>query len=743
MKLNLLLVTSVLFFIGGSQGVQLRPIDPTVLSGNLHIRLKHGVWKLWEEKPVYQDITLDLTCDRGECQPEVWGYSPRFNKEVDHQGVVQDLSVDSVWRLHLKLQVKSHPWRSEMNTAEYEIQLFPHEGKLVGSYTGKFKDKLLLGSVQGTLTSQWPNPIPNYQPITPQEHPRLVFSRDQLPQLRQKAKTPYGEAILTQLNRVLQGTIYYEGYGPNSGYHGAGHCFLSILNENQESAIQGWELVQKTMENPPPRLLERSNAVTGIALAYDLCYSSWTQEQRQQVTHWLAMQIVHLVNGDSPSKGWNSNAASNWNARARSAALLAALAIWQEPQEFFPNNQFYQDSEDLWYWLKVAERNIERYIQFALGDRTFGTEGDLYTRESLYQLLPALQAYERVLGKDWVSEGKMKWILPHYLMRMVNQDNGVKVPTYGRHRLGPDGSLFTLGFPVTSDRFLPALVWFFDRHWGLEGDRTFGIHEHTPHDAIYALVGYPDDVAEQNPVEIFDRVLVDEQKQFYVFRNQWQDKNDFITSIYLKGESRNTGSWSFPDAGSFRIWGLGEQWAIAGPSEGRREDENVVVVPNVKGNHGSKLLFFESDRSGSGIVSLGYKNWLRSFAVDYTGRSGVPGLFAVVDRFEQSLVPTLWVMHTAGKVTLESQGFTITSDSGATLNGRFILPEAVKLTYETTETGGKIQASGYNQFFVVMTVQKGNAPPIKVEGRGLNSVVRVGEQRVQFQGDRLQLHSHP
>ena len=115
----------------------------------------------------------------------------------------------------------------------------------------------------------------------------------------------------------------------------------------------------------------------------------------------------------------------------------------------------------------------------------------------------------------------------------------------------------------------------------------------------------------------------------------------------------------------------------------------------------------------------------------------------MVDRFEQSLVPTLWVMHTAGKVTLESQGFTITSDSGATLNGRFILPEAVKLTYETTDTGGKIQASGYNQFFVVMTVQKGNAPPIKVEGRGLNSVVRVGEQRVQFQGDRLQLHSHP
>jgi hypothetical protein len=41
-------------------------------------------------------------------------------------------------------------------------------------------------------------------------------------------------------------------------------------------------------------------------------------------------------------------------------------------------------------------------------------------------------------------------------------------------------------------------------------------------------------------------------------------------------------------------------------------------------------------------------------------------------------------------------------------------------------------------FFVVMTLQEGPAPEVKVEkGESLDSVVRVGEQRVRFDGNRV------
>ncbi|MDJ1181645.1 hypothetical protein [Roseofilum casamattae] len=751
MKISFIILLGLFLPIATSARSNTIPVNPPPLSGNLQLELKYGVWKLWdEEQAIYQNITLDLTCDRGKCEPEVWGYAPKFDKHLDHYGTLERISRDSGWELHVNLAVQSEPWKEDIhtgeyvwqpdiNTATYIIQLQLDDGKLIGTYTGIFKDKQLSGSVEGKLTPQKRITLPDRAPISAREHPRIAFNKNQLSQLQKKARTPYGRAILTRLQTVLKGKIDYDGYNPNSGYHAAGHCFLFGLNQDRKHAMQGWELARNTLNEPPPRLLERSDAAIGIALAYDLCYSAWTEAERREVTSWLAIQAMELARGDAPGTGWNGNAPSNWNARARSAAIVASLAVWQEPNAFFPQNSLVRDSEELRYWQTIAERNIQRYFQSALGDRGFGTEGDLYTRESLHHILPMLQAYQNVLGQAWVTDGKAEWILPHYLMRMVDLGEGVTVPSYGRHRKGPDGSLFALGLPTASERFLPALLWFFNRHWGLEGDRTFGIGETTPHDAIFALVGYPEHVEAENPGEHLGRVLVDRQKQFYMFRDRWQDSRDFITSIYLKGEPINKGAWSFNDAGSFRIWGLGERWAIAGPSQSRRRHENVVLVPNIRGNHGSEASFFESYPSGSGIVSLKHKNWLRSFAVDYTKISGSPGLFAVVDRFERSSLKKTWVMHTPGKVMLEKQRFRIESDSGATLQGIFIMPESVKLTYEATETGGKIQATGDNEFFVVMTVQDGEEPPIQVEGEGLGSVVRVGDQTIQFLGDRLQL----
>ena len=40
-----------------------------------------------------------------------------------------------------------------------------------------------------------PRKIPNYKSISPREHPRLIFRQNQLPKLREKAKTFTGKAI--------------------------------------------------------------------------------------------------------------------------------------------------------------------------------------------------------------------------------------------------------------------------------------------------------------------------------------------------------------------------------------------------------------------------------------------------------------------------------------------------------------------------------------------------------------------
>ena len=685
-----------------------------------------------EEQLVYQDMTLDLKCDRDRCEQDVWGYAPQFN-QADHDGVVE-VTRDDAWRLQVNMNIRPDPWQRQAGEATYHLELVPSKNQLIGSYTGTFNEQPVQGKVSGTVSPHWALPVENHQPVQPQEHPRLIFRRSQLETLRKKAKTPTGQAILAKLNQTLSGQIYYEGYVPTGGYHAAGHCFQSLLDDDPQAAETAWQIVEKSMNQSEQRLLERSPVVTGVALAYDLCYGVWDKERLKTVTSWLAKETEALIEGTA-GEGWNAHSWSNWSARARGAAGVAALAIYQEPGIDQPESQ---------RLLTVAERNIKRYLDIALGDRAFGTEGDHYTTEPwLLTVIPFLQAYRNVIGEDLIERSSAAWFLPHYVTRMSAD---LTVPGYGRYRTGPGKSLFSMGLGLVPPKFLPGVLWFFNRHLGWQGDRSFGIE--APQEAIYALVGVPETGSTQNPADVWGRVLVDRQKGLYVFRDRWRNSDDFIASIYAKRQPLED-SWSFPEVGSFRIWGLGERWAQAG-SDDDKESENIVVLPHIKAWKSAQPVFFESRPDGSGVVSLKTDavveqmgiSALRSFAVDYSGASGAPGLFVVVDNFTGAVngdrfSRKTWTMHTEGTVTLDEQRFTIESPSGATLTGTFVAPLGVQIAFQKEKEGGTISATGGNQFFVVMTVQKGAAPEVKISGTGLQAKVQVGKQTITFQKDRI------
>ena len=746
----------LVFFINGSEYFKQKELKNDYISGKITLNLKNAVWRLLEEKPIYQNIFIDLICKKGKCEQEVYGWSPKYNQDIDHQGIVTINRDKNAWQAQVSLNIRSSPFQMKSEQAEYNIEIVPYKKNLlIGSYTGNLNGRFLQGKVTGIVTPNQVKNISNHQVIKPQEHPRLVFRKSDLEQLREKAKTDYGKAILNNLNQSLQGKIYYDGYAPNGGFHAAGHCFLALLNNDNQVAQKAWEISQKTIDNSPSRRLELSQIVTGISLAYDLCYPLWNQDQRKELTKWLANQSIKLITGGG--KNWNGGTVSNWNARARSAGGLALLAIMNEPAEFFPDNQYWESPNNFSLFLNTALRNIQRYLDLAIGDAGFGTEGDLYTRESAGSIIPFLHAYQEVLGQDLISESHAAWFLPNAVMRMVKQGDGVYIPPYGRHRVGAKGSLFAIGLATLPEQFLPAVFWFFDDYFGFPGNETFGVGKHTPHDAIYALVGYQEDTERKNPTEVLGKNLVDRQKGFYVFRNQWQSQDDFVSSIYLKQQPR-VGGWSFPEVGSFRITGLGTNWAIAGIGDGKPESENIVNLPQAKPWETAQPISFFKSENGSGIITMKTKEIsipksnpplaisnLRSFAVDYSKSSGVPALFAIVDIFSganshQYFQAKNWTMHTEGQVTIEGRKFTIKNQSGETLQGIFVTPKEVKITVEKNKQGNTIIATGGDQFFVVMTIQKKNAPPIKITGDfNLDSRVDVGNQTIRFLNNRLVL----
>ncbi|MEL4898169.1 hypothetical protein [Crocosphaera sp. Alani8] len=760
-RLYLFLLPFLILLLTGSNAPILHYFDIKKFSGNIHLTLKHGVWKLWEEKPVYQDIVLDLVCHQGKCEPEVWGYAKKFNQDVDHRGILKENNLEKLsfqqinttqsrqsWNLTITMNIQSHPWNAEILPAVYEVSLVPHENKIIGSYQGKYNKRFLQGSVSGKITKQWPISVNNYEPLSPQEHPRLVFRKHELPSLKEAIKTPEGQAIIKQLEKTLEQPIHYQGYVPTGGYHASGYCFLALVNDNKYLADKGWQIVEKSLKNPGKRLLEHSPIVAGVALAYDFCYPLWDQNKVTKVTNWLVAQTEQLVKGDSPGNGWNSNAASNWNARARGAAGLAALAILNEPNI---------SNDEIYHHMRTAERNIKRYLTTAIGDYGFGTEGDHYTTEPLIlTIFPFLQAYRNVMGKDLVKGSHVQQILPHYIMRIISNNGELNLNSYGRHRYYAGSALFSTSLGTLPKDFLPAIIPIFEKHLGLEGDQSFGIK--MPYHAPFILAFYnqKNNYNYQNPVELFNHNFVDRRKGFYNFRNQWKNEADFVTNIYLKKELLG-GTWHYPDVGSFRISGLGETWAKAGQSFNKWQEENVVILPKTSPWKTSKPIFFVSNPDGSGIVSLQTNRnqlkkgnssvgiaGLRSFAVDYSKSSGVPGLFVLVDRFignneVEEFKEKVWIMHTAGNVTVKDNTFIIEGENKSTMKGTFIVPESVKITTEITEENTKIVATGGQEFFVVMTVQRKSPPVLEIIGSGMKAKVKIGSQRISFDQDRIRL----
>ena len=195
---------------------------------------------------------------------------------------------------------------------------------------------------------------------------------------------------------------------------------------------------------------------------------------------------------------------------------------------------------------------------------------------------------------------------------------------------------------------------------------------------------------------------------------------------------------------------------------------------------GKVTYFRRDDRSGSGTVTIdmedvyrflrpiegkkgatekydGGVRGLRSFAVDYSGRAGVPGLFAVVDKISGGKKKIwIWQLPRSPKVecTIEENSFTI-RDGDASLKATFIGPKSVKILkadgkFEANRLSGvdtvpsrAIHVTGADDqtsdFFVILTLQRGAAPAVEAEGNGLDAVVTVGGQTVRFDGKNIVL----
>jgi hypothetical protein len=555
-------------------------------------------------------------------------------------------------------------------------------------------------------TRPWFVPVKGFVPVKPGEHPRLFFRKSDLPELKRRAATPEGKAIIEQLRRSLGGgealpeslSAASKAYDatkqklPEGAYtmsHAAGFGMLYQLTGDKKYADLGRKCMELAFAgqrdrddryawSAPGGELRAGPTLACYAMGYDLCYDGWDPAFRKKVA--LAIQNYSDVKAGEWNKAEGITLrqmamtpkqmpASNHYGAVVGGAGIAVLAILGDPGT---------DDTFLKSYLAKVEDNMILTVSRGFGDHGYFSEnaGPSHVAANS-SFVPLLQAMKVAAGKDYISpRPNGQWLTMRWAMELLPDKNGRPVypcrkpSSYGSENFLGDGAgggvshggWFSQGFGAVLDEQKPALLWVYN-HFVAEADRGAFTARNYPHRAVLALVNWPIGVKEKNPADVIPRAIVDKIHGYYVFRNRWQDDKDILVATLLSSGPLGHMS-NLP--GDVMVWGLGERTRF-----GRFGQK-------------SQTTYYASAKDGSGIVAATDGNCL---AVDFSKASGADALLVM-------------------------------TGPGA--------------------EGGKTVAAGGTTFHV-LTLQAGEPPEIKVQG----DKIVIGKQQIGLADGRIVLATLP
>ncbi len=424
-------------------------------------------------------------------------------------------------------------------------------------------------------------------------------------------------------------------------------------------------------------------------------------------------------------------------------------------------------------------------------------------------LLPATYAaaHRRAFGVDVSPGPDITHYVPRRLMAYAYPPDGPPAFQEINGAGDTDSALFACNYPIVPDAWKPAVLWAWQRHAGvaapadapklLAGPVASAVHR--------AFLDYPLDpatgrtsVEPKPPKGVLPLAWEAPDYGYYAFRNGWEGRDDFVAQIY--GRTMQGHGYILPNAGTFTLMGLGHRWIEALPGlrlHNQRSFNNVVLLPEDDTNEGAngRLLHSETRADGSGVVTfdLGdlyaaprrdakggaaalYEKYgrirrdsafanaditgMRSFAVDYSGRSGAPCLFAVADAIaggKAKIWKAVVSSNSLASAKVDGNAVTIAKPDGATMRLTFLSPpnpriqvEMRSITFKMTYNRGEaempspgiyVQGADPNdgRFLTVCTIQRGDPPAVKIEGGGLAAKARVGARSLAFDGRKWML----
>jgi hypothetical protein len=437
----------------------------------------------------------------------------------------------------------------------------------------------------------------------------------------------------------------------------------------------------------------------------------------------------------------------------------------------------------------------------AVGTGGFRGECSHYGLNAMEMQIEYAACYRRMFGHDLspypdITHAMPRMIFCHYFP----EDPKTRPAALGINGLSDlRGNMLAYAYPLAPDPWKGAFHWAWNRSAGIvaaeDPSASRKLADQAAGNAVWLFLSYPLDGKPRHPAESMPLTWQAPDHGFYGFRNSWKGQGDFILLVHAKTHS--PGGWNGPNAGTFRLYGLGQSW---NDTYGGREicawEENRVLLPEDPFFDAGlgRVVQVAAQPDGSGSLSMdlsdlynvaagrpysmygnvrnvaafkdGRIRALRALAVDYSGKSGAACLFVLVDRISGGK-SKLWTWNLGDpavvpKVAVSGNSFTLPRGNGV-MRGTFVVPRPVQISARVND--GKDQpghncgtrnktsprpvptlfAQGGDNFFLIATIQDMKMPPpdVKIEGEGLESKVIVGKRRISFRDDRIIIEDAP
>ncbi|MCC5828601.1 MAG: hypothetical protein JJU36_04060 [Phycisphaeraceae bacterium] len=287
------------------------------LTGELELVLYDALPRDAQQSEDRANLLLYMVADEGRWR-RVWGKAFHFSIG-EHFGLVDKATVtDEKIEIELSLLVVGDFWRKGEWPAFLTLTLDRKaDGRVEGRYSGQFDGHPIGGRIEGELMPRRPL-RPGFTPPEPDERPRVLFRKSDLPALRAKLDTRFGQAYLAAIRQredsLSLGMLYQ-------------------LTGDEAYARRAMEWIQRQYPNQVTTEGFGSGGfgheIFAVALTYDLCCEAWPADFRARIRRELEeltdrRQYILMTNHA------NFHPCSNYYGPARGIAAMTAMVLWGE-----------------------------------------------------------------------------------------------------------------------------------------------------------------------------------------------------------------------------------------------------------------------------------------------------------------------------------------------------------------------------------------------------------------------------